>query len=53
VFHSKEWQAYRTKNSLQGAFISGQKLQSYWLHQRQKHARWLMAIPLMGAAAFN
>ena len=53
VFHSKEWQAYRTKNSLRGAFISGPKLQSYWLRQRQKHARWLMAIPIMGAAAFN
>jgi tripartite-type tricarboxylate transporter receptor subunit TctC len=53
VFDSKEWQAYRTKNSLGGDFISGPKLHSYWLRQRQKHARWLMAIPLMGAAAFN
>ncbi len=53
VFDSKQWQAYRSKNSLGGAFISGPKLHKYWLRQRQKHARWLMAIPLMGAAAFN
>lgn len=48
LFESPAWQAYRQKNSLSGAFLSGPALMDYWLAEREKHSRWKMAIDLMG-----
>jgi tripartite-type tricarboxylate transporter receptor subunit TctC len=48
LFDSPDWQAYRQKNSLSGAFLSGPALMDYWLAEREKHSRWKMAIELMG-----
>lgn len=47
VFQSEEWQGYRQKNSLQGEFLTGNGLRKYWLRQREKHARWQMAIDIL------
>lgn len=47
VFNTPEWQAYRKKNSLSGDFVSGPELMQYWLDQREKHARWKMALQAM------
>jgi tripartite-type tricarboxylate transporter receptor subunit TctC len=47
IFDSAEWKAYRQKNSLRGDFLTGQALMSYWLAERDKHARWKIAIELM------
>ena len=47
VFQSEEWQNYRQKNSLQGEFLTGDGLRKYWLRQREKHARWQMAIDIL------
>lgn len=47
VFETPEWQNYRRKNSLRGDYLSGPELMSYWLAQRQKHERWLMALQVM------
>jgi putative tricarboxylic transport membrane protein len=47
LFESTEWQEYREKNSLRGEFVSGTALMSYWMKEREKHARWKMAIELM------
>jgi tripartite-type tricarboxylate transporter receptor subunit TctC len=47
LFESPEWQQYRSKNSLFGEFTTGSSLMSYWLREREKHARWKMAIDLM------
>lgn len=47
LFESAEWQEYRAKNSLRGAFVSGTALMNYWMLEREKHARWKMAIELM------
>ncbi|MGH6816776.1 MAG: tripartite tricarboxylate transporter substrate-binding protein [Hyphomicrobiaceae bacterium] len=44
IFATPEWQAYRTKNSLGGDFLSGSELMNYWLKERQKHERWKMAV---------
>jgi putative tricarboxylic transport membrane protein len=44
LFDGPEWKAYREKNSLSGEFLSGPALMSYWLAEREKHARWTMAI---------
>jgi tripartite-type tricarboxylate transporter receptor subunit TctC len=37
VFESEEWQTYRTKKSLQGNFLSGADLASYWMEEREIH----------------
>jgi putative tricarboxylic transport membrane protein len=34
IFNSKEWQGYMKKKSLQGEFLSGDALMSYWLTQK-------------------
>jgi putative tricarboxylic transport membrane protein len=47
LFESAEWQEYREKNSLRGEFVSGTALMNYWMMEREKHARWKMAIELM------
>jgi putative tricarboxylic transport membrane protein len=47
LFESPEWQAYRAKHSLRGEFISGTALMNYWIRERERHARWKMAIELM------
>jgi putative tricarboxylic transport membrane protein len=47
LFENAEWQEYREKNSLRGEFISGTALMHYWMMEREKHARWKMAIELM------
>lgn len=47
LFKSAAWQEYRTKNSLAGDLLTGPQLMSYWLAEREKHARWKMAIGLM------
>lgn len=44
LFEGREWKAYREKNSLAGEFLTGPTLMSYWLAEREKHARWRMAI---------
>ncbi len=48
VFDTPEWQDYMKKNSLFGEFLSGPELMKYWLEQREKHARWKMALQVMG-----
>jgi hypothetical protein len=35
------------KNSLFGNFLSGPELMTYWLSEREKHARWKMALQAM------
>lgn len=47
VFESAEWQAYRKKNSLTGELLSGRALSTYWLKEREKHARWKMTIDVL------
>jgi putative tricarboxylic transport membrane protein len=47
LFESAEWQEYREQNSLHGEFVSGPALMNYWMLEREKHARWRMAIELM------
>jgi putative tricarboxylic transport membrane protein len=47
LFTSADWAAYRTKNSLGGEFLTGPPLMTYWLAEREKHARWKMALELM------
>jgi tripartite-type tricarboxylate transporter receptor subunit TctC len=34
IFNSKEWQGYMKKKSLQGEFLTGDALMSYWLAQK-------------------
>ena len=47
LFESQEWKDYAKKNSLAGELLTGQGLMAYWLKEREKHARWKMAIELM------
>ncbi len=47
LFESPDWQAYRKKNSLRGEFLSGDSLMNYWIAEREKHARWKMAIEIL------
>ncbi len=47
VFASDAWQGYRKKNSLRGAFLTGDALRAYWVKEREKHVRWSMAIQVM------
>lgn len=49
LFDGSDWKAYREKNSLSGAYLSGGDLMNYWLTEREKHSRWKMAIELMSA----
>jgi len=46
-FAMAAWQEYRKKNSLGGEFLSGDGLRKYWLEEREKHARWKMALDIM------
>ncbi|MCB1514163.1 MAG: tripartite tricarboxylate transporter substrate binding protein [Hyphomicrobiaceae bacterium] len=46
-FAGTAWQGYRTKNSLSGEFLSGDGLRQYWLKEREKHARWKMALEIL------
>ena len=34
IFNSKEWQGYMKKKSLQGGFLTGDALMSYWLREK-------------------
>ena len=48
VFNSAEWQNYRTKKSLQGDLLTGEKLMDYWKTEREIHKNMLIkmgAIP--------
>ena len=48
VFNSPEWQKYRTKKSLQGDLLTGEKLMDYWKNEREVHKNMLIkmgAIP--------
>jgi putative tricarboxylic transport membrane protein len=47
LFNSPDWAKYRKDNSLAGEFLTGQPLMTYWLAEREKHARWKMALELM------
>ncbi len=44
VYDSPEWQTYRTKKSLQGAFMTGADLKSYWQKEREIHKEMLMKM---------
>lgn len=46
-FNGAAWQGYRKKYSLGGDFLSGDALRGYWLKEREKHARWKMALEIM------
>lgn len=46
-FDGTAWREYRKKNSLGGAFVTGDALRSYWMKEREKHARWKMALEVM------
>lgn len=37
VYNSADWQAYKTKKSLMGDFMSGDELSAYWQEQRTNH----------------
>jgi tripartite-type tricarboxylate transporter receptor subunit TctC len=37
VYKTAEWQKYRTKKSLQGEFLTGDGLKSYWSHAIEVH----------------
>ncbi|NIA69236.1 tripartite tricarboxylate transporter substrate binding protein [Pelagibius litoralis] len=41
VFESPEWQDYRNKRALQGAFMSGDELKAYWMTERENHRQML------------
>jgi tripartite-type tricarboxylate transporter receptor subunit TctC len=47
VYDSEEWQSYRQKNSLQGEFLSGKSLMSYWVKQRDTHQIMLKVMALL------
>jgi len=44
VFNSEEWQTYRTKKSLQGDLLTGQKLMDYWKNEREIHKNMLIKM---------
>ncbi len=37
IYGSDEWQGYMTKKSLQGGYITGKILMSYWLREKAVH----------------
>ena len=41
VYNSSEWQTYMKKKSLQGEFLTGQPLQTYWSKERSIHRQML------------
>ena len=43
VYASEEWQKYKSDKSLQGEFLSGEDLRSYWSNQRDRHETILRA----------
>lgn len=47
LFESPEWKQYAEANSLTGDLLTGPTLMAYWVKEREKHARWKMAIDLM------
>jgi putative tricarboxylic transport membrane protein len=47
LYESDDWKQYQKENSLSGDFITGPQLMSYWQAEREKHARWSMALKLM------
>jgi putative tricarboxylic transport membrane protein len=47
LFNSADWAKYRVDNSLAGDFLTGPQLMTYWMAEREKHARWKMALDLM------
>ena len=44
VFDSPEWQDYRNKRALQGAFLSGSELKDYWMVERDNHRAMLQKM---------
>ena len=44
VYDSDEWQAYRTKKSLRGDYLSGAELMNYWMNERNIHRDMLMKM---------
>ena len=44
IFNSKEWQGYMKKKSLQGEFLTGDALMSYWLEQKDVQKGILMKM---------
>ena len=44
VYNTEEWQQYMKKKSLQGEFLSGKALMSYWKNEKQVHAKILKDI---------
>ncbi len=41
VFNSEKWQKYRNDKSLQGDFLTGDALMSYWMRERDVHEEML------------
>ena len=41
VYNSEDWQAYKSKKSLMGDLMSGDKLSDYWRNQRDNHEQIL------------
>jgi len=41
VYASSEWQDYMTKKSLQGSFLTGAELKSYWVREKEIHRAML------------
>jgi tripartite-type tricarboxylate transporter receptor subunit TctC len=37
VYATDEWQAYMTKKSLMGGFLTGPKLKAYWAREKAVH----------------
>jgi tripartite-type tricarboxylate transporter receptor subunit TctC len=44
VFNSDDWQTYRSKKSLQGDLLTGQKLMDYWKNEREIHKNMLIKM---------
>ncbi len=44
IFNSKEWQGYMKKKSLQGDFLTGDPLMSYWLREKAVQKAILMKM---------
>ena len=44
VFKSKQWQAYRKKQSLFGDELNGDALKAYWVAQRERHRKMLVEM---------
>ena len=44
VYDSAEWQDYMKKKALQGEFLSGDGLKSYWTENNARHVTMLKEI---------